>query len=144
MKKLFTKYLLLIFLIPVLGLFILYFFGTKIEGETETHFARRAISFGRIDLDEILRNPIYNLLIFYFSYPIYLFIYLIIFLMKRYTDFLFSILHFVIVIINYILLCNDAKNRLIIPLFLIGFIIFIFNIFKTTKIKQRLTNNDQL
>jgi hypothetical protein len=134
MKKVFTKYLVFVFLIPILILFIFYFFGTRTE--TSTYSVNRKINFGGIDLDEILRNPIYNLLIFYFSYPIYLFIYLIIFLTRRYTNFLLSILHFIIVIINYILLCNDAKNRLIIPLFLIGFITFIFNIFKTTKSKK--------
>ena len=51
MKKVFTKYLVFVFLIPVLVLFIFYFFETRIE--TNTYGVNRKINFGGIDLDEI-------------------------------------------------------------------------------------------
>ncbi|KUJ53410.1 hypothetical protein AR685_03220 [Chryseobacterium sp. JAH] len=130
MRKLFTKYFFAVFLIPILVLAFFYFFGTKVEGET--YSVNRRISFG-IDIDGILRNPVYNILIFYGTYPVYLLCYFIVFLLRRHTNFILSIMNFMIVTMNFYLICENPENRILIPLTMFGFIFFIFNIFKTTK-----------
>ncbi|WDF46266.1 hypothetical protein PQ459_15310 [Chryseobacterium sp. KACC 21268] len=131
MKKVFTKHLFFLFLTPLLLLIIFYFLSAK--GVVGTYGVNRTINFGGIDIDGILRNPIYTGSFFLFTYPIYLLSYFIIFLIGRFTDFLYSIVHFITFILNYILLSNNPENRILIPLTMIGFIIFILNIFKTTK-----------
>lgn len=140
MNKLFTKYLFFVFLFPILALIIFYFLSAK--DVIGTYGVNRTINFGGIDIDGILRNPIYNSSIFVLTYPIYLLSYFIIFLIGRFTDFLYSIIHFIVFILNYILLSNNPENRILIPLTIIGFIIFILNIFKTTK--KPSTINQQL
>jgi len=141
MKKLFTEYFFAVFLIPILIFAFFYFFGTKVE--SGTYGVNRRIGFG-IDIDGILRNPVYNILIFYGTYPVYLLSYFIVFLVRRQSNFILSIINFLIVSINFYLLCNNPKNRILIPLTMIGFIIFIFNIFKTTKKPTTINNNNQL
>ncbi len=106
-----------------------------------TYGVNRTINFSGIDIDAVLRNPIYNSSAFIFTYPIYILSYFIIFLIRRFTEFIYSILSFSILIINYILLCINPENRILIPLTIIGLIIFILNIFKTTK--NPTTNNKQ-
>lgn len=131
MKKLFTKYLFAVFLIPVLLLII--FYGLSDKEAIGTYGVNRTISFSGIDIDAVLRNPIYNSSAFILTYPIYILGYLIIFLFRRLTDFFYSILHFSILISNNILLSNNPENRILLPLTIFGLIIFILNIFKTTK-----------
>lgn len=131
MKKIFTKYFFVVFLIPILILAFFYFFGTKVESESYIIYTRMPLFESYIA--GILRNPFYNLCIFYFTYPIYLVSYFIVFLLRRHTNFILSIINFVIIIINFYLICKNPENRILIPLTMIGFIIFIFNIFKTTK-----------
>lgn len=131
MKKIFTKYFFVVFLIPILILAFFYFFGTKVEGKTYTTYTRVLLFESAIV--RILRNPFYNISVFYFTYTIYLLSYLIIFLVSRHTNFIFSVLNFSVVVLNFYLLCQNPENRILIPLTMIGFIIFIFNIFKTTK-----------
>lgn len=131
MNKIFTKYLFLVFLFPILLLIVFYFSSSK--GAIGTYGVNRTINFGGIDIDEILRNPIYNSSFLIFTYPIYLLTYFIIFLTRKCTDFLYSIIHFILFIFNYILLSNNPENRILIPLTIFCFAIFIFNIFKTTK-----------
>ena len=141
MKKLFTKYLFLLFIFPVLLLIIFYFFST--EGEIGSYGVNRTINFSGIDIEGILKNPIYNFSIFILTYPIYFLSYFIVFLIRRVTDFSYSIIHFIMFMINFILLCINAENRFLIPLSVICFIFFILNIFKTTKNLSTI-NNDQL
>lgn len=131
MKKLFTKYFFVVFVIPILILTFFYFFGTKVEGKTYTTYTRLPLFESAIA--RILRNPFYNIIVFYFTYTIYLLSYFFVFLIHRHTNFIFSILNFFIVVINFYLLCKNPENRILIPLTMIGFIFFIFNIFKTTK-----------
>ena len=59
--------------------------------------------------------------------------YFLIFLNGRFTNFFYSITNFIILLINYFLLFKNSESRILIPLTMIGFIIFILNIFKTTK-----------
>ena len=132
MKKFFTKYLFFIFFLPVLIFMIAYFFSTKTEGEVKTWGVNRTINFG-IDINAILSNPIYTISSFYLSYAIYLVGYSVIFLMRRCTNFLYSALNLLIFIANYFLLVNDMLNKILIPISVMGIIIFILNIFKTTK-----------
>jgi len=132
MKKLFTKYLFFVFLLPVLIFIVAYFFGTKTDGEMKTWGVNRTINFG-IDTNAILSNPLYTISSFYLSYAIYLLGYFVVFLMRRRTNFLFSAVNLVIFIANYFLLVNDTVNKILIPLSIIGFIIFILNILTTTK-----------
>jgi len=131
MKKVFTKYLFFVFLLPILIVTVFYFLSAK--DAIGTYGVNRTINFGGIDIDGILRNPIYNSSVFILTYPIYLLSYFIIFLIRRFTDFLYSIIHFIIFILNYILLSNNPENIILIPLTIFGFIVFILNIFKTTK-----------
>lgn len=131
MKKLFTKYLFFVFLFPILLLIVFYFLSSK--GVIGTYGVNRTINFRGIDIDGILRNPIYSSSFFIFTYPIYFLSYFIIFIIRRFTDLFYSTLHFIIFILNYILLCNNPENRILIPSTMIGFIFFILNIFKTTK-----------
>jgi len=111
---------------------IAYFFSTKTEGEVKTWGVNRTINFG-IDINAILSNPIYTISSFYLSYAIYLVGYSVIFLMRRCTNFLYSALNLLIFIANYFLLVNDMLNKILIPISVMGIIIFILNIFKTTK-----------
>lgn len=131
MKKLFTKYLFFVFAFPILLLIALYSFST--ENAIGTYGVNRTINFRGIDINGILKNPIYNSSFLIFTYPIYLVGYFIIFIIRRFTDLFYSILHFIIFILNYILLSSNPENRILIPLAIIGFIFFILNIFKTTK-----------
>ncbi|KFC22572.1 hypothetical protein SAMN04488097_3078 [Epilithonimonas lactis] len=131
MRKVFTKYLFFVFLFPILLLIILYSFST--ESVIGTYGVNRRINFGGIDIDGILKNPIYNSSVFIFTYPIYLLGYFIIFILRRFTDFIYSLTHFTIFIANYFLLSIDAESRVLILLTIIGFVFFILNIFKTIK-----------
>jgi len=115
----------------MLLLIVFYFLSTK--GVVGTYGVNRTINFGGIDINGILKNSIYNSSAFIFTYPIYLLSYFIIFIIRRFTDLFYSTLHFIIFILNYILLCNNPENRFLIPLTIIGFVFFILNIFKTTK-----------
>lgn len=105
MKKVFTKYLFFVFLFPILLLIVFYFLSSK--GAIGTYGVNRTINFRGIDIDGILRNPIYTSSFFIFTYPIYLLTYFIIFLIRKYTDFLYSVIHFIIFILNDILLSNN-------------------------------------
>ena len=140
MKKVFTKHLFFLFLLPILVLTIFYLLSTK--GIVGTYGVNRTISFGGIDIDLMFRNPIYNSSFFIFTYPIYLIGYFIILIIRRFTDFRYSVIHSIIFILNYILLSNNPENRILIPLTMIGLIFFILNIFKTTK--KPSTINQQL
>lgn len=142
MKKLFTEFFFAVFLIPIIVFAFLYFFGTKTEGETFIYGVNRNVSYWGIDINAVLTNPIYNILIFYLSYPLYFVSYFIVFLLRRHTGFLLSVTNFVIIVINFYLLSNNPEKRILIPLTMIGFIIFIFNIFKTTK-KPTIINQKQ-
>ena len=133
MKNKFTKYTFFLFISPVLLLIIAYFFGTRTDGEPRTYGINRTINFGGIDIDEILTNPIYNFSIFTLTYLIYLLSYFLIFLNGRFTNFFYFITNFIILLINYFLLFKNSESRILIPLTMIGFIIFTLNIFKTTK-----------
>jgi len=132
MKKLFTKYLFFVFLLPVLVIVIVYLFGTRVE--VETYGMNRRISYWGIDINGILSNPIYTIWTFYLSYAIYLLGYFIVFLLQRHTNLHYSIMNLIVFTINFFLISKTPENRILIPLTLTGFIIFIFNIFKTTKI----------
>jgi hypothetical protein len=132
MKKLFTKYLFFVFLIPVLLLIIGYFFGTKTEGELKTWGVNKTINFG-IDINAILSNPLHTIFSFYLSYTIYLLGYFIVFLAQRSTNLFYSLINIILFIANYFLLVIDTVSKMLIPLSLAGIIIFILNIFKTTK-----------
>ncbi|KQR91490.1 hypothetical protein ASG01_14055 [Chryseobacterium sp. Leaf180] len=141
MKKLFTKYLFFVFLLPVLIFIVAYFFGTKTEGEIQTWGVNETINFG-IDFNAILSNPVYTISSFYLSYVIYLFGYFIIFITGRRTNFLYSIINLLVFMANYYFLYIDTVSKILIPISFIGIIIFILNIFKT--IKKPSTINQQL
>jgi hypothetical protein len=140
MKKICTKYLFFVFILPVLAVIILYFFST--ESEIGSYGVNETINFGGVDIEGIFGNPIYNFSIFMLTYPIYFLSYFIIFLLRRITDFYYSVIHFIMFMINFMLLCVNAENRFLIPLSVICFIFFILNIFKTTKNLSTI-NNDQ-
>ena len=139
MKKIFTNYLFFLFILPFLLLIVFYFFST--EGEIGSYGVNEMINFGGIDVEAILRNPIYNFSVFILTYPMYFLSYFIVFLIRRVTDFYYSLVHFIMFIINFILLCINAENRFLIPLSVICFIFFILNIFKTTKNLSTINND---
>jgi len=141
MRKLFTKYLFLVFILPVLFLIIFYFFST--ESEIGSYGVNETVNFGGIDIEGIFGNPIYNFSIFILTYPIYFLSYFIVFLIRRVTDFRYTVIHFIMFMINFILLCMNAENRCLIPLSVICFIFFILNIFKTTKNLSTINNDHQ-
>jgi hypothetical protein len=131
MKKLFTKYLFFVFLFPILALIIFYFLSAK--DVIGTYGVNRTINFGGSDIDAILSNPIYTISFFYSSYAIYLLGYFIVFLAQRSTNLFYSLINLILFGTNYFLLVIDTVSKILIPLSVIGIIIFIFNIFKTTK-----------
>lgn len=140
MKALFTKQLFILFNLPILIFIILLFFINKNTID--------AIGFNRKIgwniWDKYLGNSLYNFSVFvitYFAYPLG---YFIIALIRRSTNLYLSLIHFTLSIINLILLCINPQFYVLIPISIICFIIFIFNIFKTTKIYQQSINNDQL
>jgi len=133
MKKVFTKYLFFVFLLPILVFIVAYFFATKTEGEIKTWGVNRTINFGGSDIDAILSNPIYTISFFYSSYAIYLLGYFIVFLAQRSTNLFYSLINLILFGTNYFLLVIDTVSKILIPLSVTGIIIFIFNIFKTTK-----------
>lgn len=132
MRKVFTKYLFFVFLLPVLIFIVAYFFGAKTEGEIKTGGVNRTINFG-IDINAILSNPLYTISSFYLSYAIYLVGYLIVFLVQRSTNLFYSLINTTLFGANYSLLFIDTVSKILIPLSIMGIIFFILNIFKTTK-----------
>lgn len=136
MKALFTKKLFILFNLPILIFIILLFFINK--DATDTIGFNRKIEWNI--WDGYLGNSLYNFSVFvitYFTYPLG---YFIIVLIKRSTNLYLSLIHFTLSIINLILLCINPQYYILIPISIICFIIFIFNIFKTTK-KQSTINN---
>lgn len=142
MRKLFTKYLFIILLIPVLLLSAFYWLTDK--NAMGIYGVNRTINFSGIDIDEVLTNPLYNSSAFVIAYPTYVFGYLIVFLFKKSTNFSYSILNFTILILNYILLCNNPENRILIPLTIFGLIIFILNIFRSKKIQTTINKQPSI
>lgn len=126
MQKLFTKYFFILFLIPLLVVIIFHFFGTA---EITSFGVNRSVSFGLFD--RILKNPIYNISAYWLSYALYLLSYFIVFLIRRKTNLIFSVLNFIMVLISFYLLNENPSNKILIPITMTGFIFFIFNIFKT-------------
>ena len=140
MKALFTKLLFILFNLPIFIFIILLFFINK-DTIDAIGFNRKI---GWNIWDKYLGNSLYNFSVFvitYFAYPLG---YFIIALIRRSTNLYLSLIHFTLSIINLILLCINPQFYILIPISIICFIIFIFNIFKTTKIYQQSTNNDQL
>lgn len=133
MKKLFTRYLFLLFIFPVFIVLILFIFSSSGTG-AGWYGWNRTIKFGL--MDEVFENPVYNASAFILTYPAYFLGYSVVFLIRRITDFHYSVIHFIMFAINFILLSVNAENRFLIPLSVICFIFFILNIFKTTKIHQ--------
>ncbi len=130
MKKLFTRYLFLLFIFPVFIILILVNVSSS-GADTGSYGWNRTIKFGLTD--EIFGNPVYNASVFILTYAGYFLGYFIVFLIRRITDFHYSAIHFVMFTINFILLSVNTENRFLIPLSVICFIFFILNIFKTTK-----------
>ncbi|PJJ67237.1 hypothetical protein CLV73_1239 [Chryseobacterium geocarposphaerae] len=128
MKVLFTKYVFVLFLLPVVVIFlaIVLFFESG-----ESYGINRTISFSGIG--SVLFNPIYNSTAFFITYFLSFFTYLVIFIIRRRTHYQWSLLHFLFFTINFTVLCLNAENGFLIPLSVICFIFFILNIFKTTK-----------
>lgn len=130
MTKLFTKYLFLWFILPIIIIVIIFNFPTT-RFEIGYFGVNRTVNFNKADT--IFGNTIYNFSFFLITYPVYFLSYFIIFLIRKHTDFNYSIIHFSMFIINFILLSVNAENRFLIPLSVICFIFFILNIFKTLK-----------
>lgn len=133
MKKPFTRYLFLLFIFPIFIVLIFYLFSSS-GADAGLYGLNRTIKFGL--MDEIFGNPVYNASVFILTYTGYLLVYFVVFLIGRITDFHYSVIHFVMFTINFILLSVNTENRFLIPLSVICFIFFILNIFKTTKIHQ--------
>jgi len=129
MKALLTKQLFILFNLPILLFIILSFFITK--DVINTIGVNREIQWNI--WDKYLGNSFYNFSVFIISYPIYSLGYFIVFLMKRMTNYHWSMIHFSMVIFNLVVVCIAPYFYILIPLSIICFIIFIFNIFKTTK-----------
>lgn len=90
----------------------------------------REINFG---IQGYLTNSEYNLTAFYFIYIVSFITYLIVFMMKRRTNFNYSILHFFCFMVLFFMMVFNHRNFLIIPISIICFIFFILNIFKTSE-----------
>ena len=135
MKALLTKQLFVLFSLPILIVIILSFFITKDVINT--------IGFSRTIQwsvwDKYLGDSFYNFSVFIMTYLTYFIGYFIIFLMRRTTNYYLSWIHFSLAIFNLILVCIAPEFYILIPISIICFIIFIFNIFKTTKVQQQST-----
>lgn len=133
MKTLITKQLFVLFSLPILIVIILSFFITKHVIGT--------IGFSRTIQwsiwDKYLGDSFYNFSVFIMTYLTYSIGYFIIFLMRRTTNYYLSWIHLSLAIFNLILLCINPESYILIPVSVICFIIFIFNIFKTTKSNQQ-------
>ncbi len=130
MIKLFTKYLFLLYILPILIVVIIFLFPSA-KLEVGYFGVNRTVNFSKIDT--IFGNTIYNFSFFLITYLVYFLSYFIIFLIRKHTNFNYSIIHFSMFIINFILLSVNAENRFLIPLSVVCFIFFILNIFKTLK-----------
>lgn len=126
MKKLFTNQLFILFSLPVLIFVVLLFFITK-----DNLGFNRKIRWNIFD--RYLGNPLYNFVVVTVTFFIFTLGYFVVYLMRRTTGFNKSLAHFALCICNLILFCICPEFFILIPLSLICFIIFIFNIFKTTK-----------
>jgi len=133
MTKLFTKYLFLWFILPIIIIVIIFNFPLA-KFEIGYFGVNRNVNFNKADT--IFGNTIYNFSFFLITYPVYFLSYFIIFLIRKNTDFNYSIIHFSMFMINFILLSVNAENRFLIPLSVICFIFFILNIFKSIKVYQ--------
>jgi|UPI000492FAF3 hypothetical protein len=131
MTKLFTKYLFIWFILPIIMIVIIFNF-LPTQFEVGYFGVNRTINFNKADA--IFGNTIYNFSFFLITYPVYFMSYFIVFLIRKNTDFNYSIIHFSMFMMNFILLSVNAENRFLIPLSVICFIFFILNIFKTLKI----------
>lgn len=131
MTKLFTKYLFIWFILPIIMIVIIFNF-LPTQFEVGYFGVNRTINFNKADA--IFGNTIYNFSFFLITYPVYFLSYFIVFLIRKNSDFNYSIIHFSMFMINFILLSVNAENRFLIPLSVICFIFFILNIFKTLKI----------
>lgn len=138
MKTLFTKYLFIVFSLPILMIMINSYYIKK--ETTGTIGFNRTISWGF--WDKYLGDPLYNFVVFSITYLVYLLGYFIILLIRRTTSYKLSLAHFILFIISFILIDFSKEYYILIPLSIIGFIIFIFNIFKTTK-KPSTINQQQ-
>lgn len=135
MKTLFKNQLFILFNLPILIFIILLFFINK--DTTDTIGFNRKIGWNI--WDKYLGNSLYNFSVFVITYFTYVLGYFIIALIRRSTNLYLSLIHFTLSIINLILLCINPQYYILIPISIICFIIFIFNIFKTTK-KQSTIN----
>lgn len=131
MTKLFKKYLFLWFILPTIIVVIIFNFPPA-TFEVGYFGVNRTVNFNKADA--IFGNTIYNFSFFLITYPVYFLSYFIVFLIRKNTDFNYSIIHFSMFMINFILLSVNAENRFLIPLSVICFVFFILNIFKTLKI----------
>lgn len=131
MTKLFTKYLFIWFILPIIMIVIIFNF-LPTQFEVGYFGVNRTVNFNKADA--IFGNMIYNFSFFLITYPVYFLSYFIVFLIRKNTDFNYSIIHFSMFMINFILLSVNVVNRFLIPLSVICFIFFILNIFKTLKI----------
>lgn len=132
MRKIFEKWLFVVFLAPIVFLYIAFAFSGSIN--QGSFGMNRTINWSGLDFT----NPMYNGSAFLIAYCIYLLAYLFGILSNRKTNFVFSIIHFLLFLLNLVLVVQNPTNFLIIPLITINFIIFIFNLKKSVKIKQNL------
>ena len=128
MKTLFTQYLFLLFLSPILVIILSFIF---LDGEIEEVGYNRTVSWNFVDA--YFGNPIYNWSAFLGSYAVFFFAYLVVVLIGRRTDFSWSVVHFSSFMLNFVLISLNAENRFLLPLSIICFVFFILNIFKTSK-----------
>lgn len=130
MNTLFTKYLFVLFLLPIIVLFFAFFMIDPERGEIGEYGVNREIVFGNF---AFLANSLYNSSVFLFTYAIFFSIYLIFPLIRRRTDFNWSVIHFMSFVINFVLLSINSTNKFIIPLCVISIYFFVMNSIKSKK-----------
>lgn len=122
LKKIFTKYLLFILLFLFgFGFILAYLFGTE-----ESYGINKTVGWAY----DISNQVFYTALIFTFSQILFIIGYLIVFLLRRKTNYYLSITHFEIIILTLLFYENFKVNTVFC---LVSIILFFMNVFKSHK-----------
>ena len=128
MKKIFTNYLFILFIVPIF-IFVIGVALTPSSGIADLEVQKDATQFDPSTLGDSFKNSA----LFFATYTIYFFSYFVLFLIRRTTNFKWSVAHFLGFLINFLFLAYDAESVFLIPLTVITIVFFILNIFKASR-----------
>jgi hypothetical protein len=122
LRKIFTKYL--VFLL--ISLFGLGFILAYLFGDEQSYGVNKTVGWAY----DISNQVFYTALIFTFSQILFIIGYLIVFLLRRKTNYYLSITHFEIIILTLLFYENFKVNTVFC---LVSIILFFMNVFKSHK-----------